>query len=68
MNNTTAKDLKIGSKFRQNGSLHYVVNITNEEYLNGNKAVMVECESEHKHYGKGTSTFHFKLATKINII
>jgi hypothetical protein len=63
--NTTAQDLKIGSTFRKDGCLHCVIEITNEEYMNGNPSLMVECESTHKIYGKDKTVYHFKPTTKL---
>ena len=65
MKNTTAQDLTIGSTFRKDGWLHCVTKITNEEYMNGNISLMVECESTHKIYGKDETTYHLKPTTKL---
>ena len=67
MNNTTAKDLKIGSTFKKDGWAHCVIEIVNENYMNGNASLMVECESTHKTYGKDKTVYHLKPTTKITI-
>lgn len=66
MKNTTAKDLQVGSTFRKDGWFHIVTKITDDEYMNGNPSLMVECESTHKTYGKDETTYHLKPETKLN--
>lgn len=68
MKNKTAQDLQIGSTFKKDGYLHCVINITKESYINGNESLLVECESEHKVYGKDKTTYHLKPNTKLNLI
>jgi hypothetical protein len=59
-----ATDLKIGDTFKKQGIMHKVIKITNEEYKNGVKSLMVECLSTMNNKILGQSTFHFKLTTK----
>lgn len=58
-----ASDLKIGDTFKKQGYKFTIVKITNEEYKNGVKSLLVECTMNDSKIVD--SYFHFKTDTKI---
>lgn len=63
-----ASELKVGDTFKKQGFKYIVAKITNEQYLNGNASLLIECILDNLKFNPKKlidSTFHFKPNTKI---